>query len=163
MAKLGKAGVPTNKEQKRLALITRVGNHSRRNLAIIAVSYRLGLRAKEIAGLRVSDVIEKVEHLREECKLTTSMTKGVRPCVAYLTNPVIRNALNDYLNHRYQVEGILLNTSSALFKSQKGNHFSPNSIQQLLARLTNAPELLAAEATREGDGLQLNSSAKALI
>jgi integrase/recombinase XerD len=106
-----------------------------RNAAIVNVSYRLGFRAKEMAGLRVSDLMDDQLQLRDECRLSGKVTKGGKPRVAYLSNSHLRSALLDYLRWRQVQEGILFNRNAALFKSQKGSGFSPNTMQQLLARL----------------------------
>lgn len=133
---LGKARVPTESELKRLFQVSKASSqHARRNAAMLAVSYRLGFRAKEIAALRVKDVLEESGKLREECGLSADMTKGGKPRVAYLTNPSVRLALRDYLDERQQREDILFNVEAPLFKSQKGGRFTPNTMQQLLRRL----------------------------
>lgn len=135
MAQIGRARVPTESELKRLFSVTKAGQHARRNAAMLAVSYRLGFRAKEIASLRVRDVLDDGGKLREEFGLSASMTKGGNPRVAFLTNPAVRQALKDYLDDRRASEDILFNVESALFKSQKGSSFTPNTMQQLLRRL----------------------------
>ena len=135
MAALGKARVPTEVELKRLFGVTRAGAHAHRNAAMLAVSYRLGLRAKEIAALRVRHVLDPSGRLLDECVLTETMTKGGKPRVAYLSNPAVRQALRDYLDDRRAREDILFNVQAPLFMSQKGGAFSPNSMQQLLRRL----------------------------
>lgn len=135
MAALGKARVPTDAELKRLINVTRTAEHAKRNVAILAVSYRLGLRAKEISALRVRHVLGEDEQVRDECRLTEAMTKGGKPRVAYLSNPVVRQALREYVDERRQREDILFNVDAPLFRSQKGNSFSPNSMQQLMRRL----------------------------
>lgn len=135
MSRIGKARVPTDGELKRLFNIVKVGKHSRRNAAMLSISYRLGFRAKEIASLKVKDVLDEQGRLREECSLTSAMTKGGKPRIAYLTNPVVRQSIKEYLDERRTQEGILFNVGSALFKSQKGSNFSPNTLQQLLRHL----------------------------
>ena len=135
MARLGKARVPTEGELKRLGVVTRAGRHAKRNAAMLVVSYRLGFRAKEIAALCITQVLDGTERLREECGLSETMTKGGKPRMAYLTNAMVKQALRDYLDERREREGILFNLEAPLFMSQKGGHFSPNSMQQLLARL----------------------------
>lgn len=135
MSKFGKASVPTDAEIKRLAVTTKSGNHGRRNAALLMFSYRLGFRAKELAALCVRDVIDDNWRIREDCKLTSKMTKGEKPRVAYLANSALKQTLRDYLDARKIEEGILFNFQAALFKSQKQNHFTPNTMQQLLARL----------------------------
>lgn len=135
MPALGKARVPTESELKRLFGVVKVGNHARRNVAMLVASYKLGLRSKEIAALCVKDVLDGDGRLREECSLLASMTKGGKPRVAYLTNAIVKQALRDYLGDRREREDILFNVEAPLFRSQKGGAFSPNSMQQLLRRL----------------------------
>src|SRR5437667_249887 len=131
----GKARVPSEVELKRLFGVTRTAAHAARNTAMLAMSYRLGLRAKEIAALVVRNVLDERGQLREECDLSAAMTKGGKPRVAYLTSPAVRTALKNYLNERKEREDILFNIEAPLFKSQKGSGFSPNTMQQLLHRL----------------------------
>ena len=135
MAQLGKARVPTESELKRLFSVTKAAQHARRNAAMLAVSYRLGLRAKEISSLKVKHVLDGNGKLREECSLSARMTKGGKPRVVYLTNTSVRQSLKEFLDERQEREGILFNTEAALFKSQKGGSFTPNTLQQLLRRL----------------------------
>ena len=132
----GKARVPSEAELKRLFGVTRAATaHATRNAAVLAMSYKLGLRAKEIASLTVRDVLDNQGRLREECELSATMTKGGKPRLAYLTNPAVRTALKNYLDERRRREDVLFNAEAPLFKSQKGGPFSPNTMQQLLHRL----------------------------
>ena len=134
MAALGKARVPTDAELKRLLNVTRADRHSIRNVALLAVSYRLGLRAKEIASLRVRHVLGENGHVNDDCMLSEAMTKGGKPRVVYLSNPALRQALREYLDERQQKD-VLFSFDAPLFMSQQGGAFSPNSLQQLLRRL----------------------------
>jgi integrase/recombinase XerD len=135
MQRRGKAKVPNESERKRLNTVTKAGNHAKRNLAVIAFSYRLGLRAKELAALRVNSVLDKRGHVVEQCLLEARMTKGGKPRVAYLSNPIVKSALKDYLGERQARQGVAFNRSAALFQSQQGDHFSARTMQQLLKRL----------------------------
>jgi integrase/recombinase XerD len=135
MGKIGKAKVPSENERKRLAVMTKSGAHAKRNIALIACSYRIGLRAKELAALLVGSVLDSSGEILEQCDLTATMTKGGKPRSAFLSNPTVRKELKDYLDFRREWEGILFNLEAPLFKSQKGDSFSPNTMQQLLRRL----------------------------
>ena len=135
MAQRGKARVPTEAEIKRLLTVTKVGCNARRNIAILAASYRLGLRAKEMAALTVGDVSDEAGQLREECSLSAAQTKGGKPRMVYLTNQAVRSALNDYLRERSDAEHGMVHRESALFRSTKGGGFSSNTMQQLLHKL----------------------------
>lgn len=133
--KRGKARVPTDGERKRLSVMTEAGADGRRNVAILAFSYRLGLRAKEIASLTIRDVIDERGKMRPELTLSHWQTKGGKPRTVYLSNATVKRDLAAHLNARRAAEDVLFNLDAALFKSRKGNHFSPNTMQQLLARL----------------------------
>ena len=146
MPKLGKARVPTDSELKRLFSVTKTTQHARRNAAMLGVSYRLGLRAKEIASLKVWHVWNENGKIREECGLSCSMTKGGTPRIVYLTNAAVRQLLKEYLDERREREGILFNLESPLFKSQKGGSFSPNTMQQLLGRLHDSAGIVGGRS-----------------
>ena len=133
--KKGKARVPTDSERKRLSVVTEAGPDGRRNVAILAFSYRLGLRAKEIATLTVRDVVDERGKLRPDITLNHWQTKGGKPRTVYLSNPSVKRDIALYLDARRTAEEVLFNLDAAFFKSRKGNHFSPNTMQQLLARL----------------------------
>lgn len=115
--------------------MTGAGADGQRNIAILAFSYRLGLRAKEIAALTVRDVMDERGKLRPELTLNHWQTKGGKPRTVYLSNATVKRDLAAYLADRQKREDILFNLNAALFKSRKGNQFSPNTMQQLLARL----------------------------
>lgn len=135
MAQRGKARVPTEAELKRLFSVTKAGTNARRNVAILTTSYRLGLRAKEMAALVLGDVLNEAGGLREECGLSAAQTKGGKPRMVYLTNPAVRSALKDYLRERSEAEHGVEYRGAALFRSTKGGGFSPNTMQQLLHKL----------------------------
>jgi integrase/recombinase XerD len=146
MPSLGKARVPTDVELKRLFGVVRASKQSRRNAAMLTVSYRLGLRAKEIAALRVSDVLDSSGRLRDECALSWRMTKGGKPRVAYLTNPAVKHALREHLEECLARDGSRFKPDAPLFRSQKGGAFSPNSLQQLLRRLHDRAGILGGRS-----------------
>lgn len=135
MSPLGKARVPTDQEFKRLTTLARTGLHGKRNFALVQFSYRLGLRACEMSGLCVRDVLDDQGRLRDDVALSGQITKGSKPRTLFLTNPLVRNALKEYLDDRRAREGILFNVEAPLFKSGKGSRFSPNTMQQLFHRL----------------------------
>jgi len=99
-----------------------------------------------MAALSVRDVLDLDGQLRDDVSLTASMTKGGRPRTQYLTNPHVRSALKDYLDDRRNREGILFNHEAALFRSQKGRKFSPNTMQQLFHRLYRAAGVVGARS-----------------
>ncbi|AXW49614.1 hypothetical protein CJO91_13080 [Ralstonia solanacearum] len=71
------------------------------------------------------------------------MTKGRKQRHVFLTNPRVAAAIRDYLDERQEQDGILFNYDARLFRSQKGDAFSPNTLQQLF-------HLLYAQARLQG-------------
>ncbi|WP_434513392.1 tyrosine-type recombinase/integrase [Dechloromonas sp. ARDL1] len=131
---------------KRLIAVARNGKNGLRNEAMIYLSFGLGLRAKEMAALKVRDVMLPNGDLRDELLLGRKATKGGKVRLVYLTQPAVRKSLARYLAERKEVEGILFNPDSALLKSQKGGAFSPNTLQQLFARLYEAAGINGASS-----------------
>lgn len=134
MARKKKAVNPRGKapyfhEQEFLAVIDRIGGRYRaRNRAILLVSYYAGLRAQEIALLRIEQIVQAGK-LAEVAQLG-GITKGGRPREAYLVKQELRNAMASYLASR----GTDI-ASGPVFASQKGGHICPNAMQRLIGKL----------------------------
>lgn len=133
--KEGKSKVLSEREFQRVVNLAKKKAHAKRNVALLYTSFGLGLRAKEMASLKVKHVLGVDDQLLEEINLTGKMTKGNKQRHIYLTNPKVVSAIRDFIEDRKNCEGILWNIESPLFKSQKGNSFSPNSLQQLFHRM----------------------------
>ncbi len=56
MSKSGQARVPTREQQSHLFQVIREHRHPEKNTAIMQISFKLGLRAQEIALLQVKEV-----------------------------------------------------------------------------------------------------------
>ena len=127
----GKAKVLSEKEHARaITLALAMDKHSQRNAALLAISYYCGFRAKEMAGLLLSDVLTADRELKSEVTLRSATTKNSKKRVAYLVNVKLRQVLAAYLETR---QNDALNRP--LFLSQKGGAFSPNSMQRLFSTL----------------------------
>ena len=73
------AKVLDQSELKRLLRVVSTTKHDKRNRVVVLLSYLAGLRACEIAALRVSDVVDKVDgkpEIKGEIRLASSQTKG---------------------------------------------------------------------------------------
>jgi integrase/recombinase XerD len=126
--KEGQAKVLTERELSRVVIAVKKKAHAKRNVALLYCSFGLGLRAKEMAALRIKHVIDADGQMLDEINLTGSMTKGGKQRHAYLSNPKVIAAIRDFIGERHTLEGILFNLEAPLFKSQKGSSFSPNSL-----------------------------------
>lgn len=113
-------------EIRRVLAYCATRQHSARDTTIVLFSINAGLRAKELAALRVSDVYDELGAVRNSFILTAEQTKGRRTRTVYL-NKTLQRQLAQYRT-------ALRNTAptAALFESQKGSFFSANTMCQLL-------------------------------
>ncbi|CAJ8041715.1 integrase family protein [Burkholderia pseudomallei] len=142
----GQAKVLSESEFRRTVSVVKKEAHAKRNVALLYCSFGLGLRAKEMASLRIRHVLDDDGTLLDEVNLDGSMTKGGKQRHAYLTNPKVAVALRDYIDERREAEGILFNYDAPLFRSQKGGQFTPNTVQQLFRRMYTKARLQGASS-----------------
>jgi len=142
----GQAKVLSDAEFRRVVNMVKKKTHAKRNIALLYCSFGLGLRAKEMAALKVKHVLGADGALLEEINLESHMTKGRKQRYVYLTNSRVVDAFSEYLTDRQKREGILFNVEAPLFPSQKGNGFSPNTLQQLFRRMYHAVRLQGASS-----------------
>lgn len=101
---------------------------------MVCASFSLGLRVKELASLRLRDVVDPLGKLRYEVLLVRQHTKGGKQRLVYLANKDARRALADYLDERTATPAKFL-PDAPLFMSAKGGAFTPNTMQMLFKRL----------------------------
>ena len=124
----GQAKVLEDMELKRVYAIASAGRLGKRNTALLDFSFRLGLRVKEMASLKIDNVIDNNGKIRDNFNLTSAQSKGNKGRTVYLTNRKVRKNLEAYLLQRSG------DMNRHLFKSQKTS-FTPNSLQQVFKRL----------------------------
>ena len=81
MSKSGQARVPTDEQQERLFDVIRQHRHPEKNTAIMQISFKLGLRAQEIALLQIKEIAQlnakgNEFKLLEVMSLPAAYTKG---------------------------------------------------------------------------------------
>lgn len=81
MAKSGQARVPTAEQQRHLFDVIQAHRHPEKNTAIMQISFKLGLRAQEIALLQIKEVARLNAsgtnfNLLEVMSLPAAYTKG---------------------------------------------------------------------------------------
>ena len=118
----------------------RTRRHVNRDTTILMVSFYVGLRAKEIAALRLGDVFNADGTVRTQFTLERTQTKGGHTRTVYL-NQRLRKALGDYGASKY-----LGDPQRPLFESQKGGHFSANTMCQLFLDIYKAVGLKDASS-----------------
>jgi integrase/recombinase XerD len=142
----GQAKVLTESEFRRVVNAMKKEAHAKRNVALLYCSFGLGLRAKEMASLRIRHVLGADGELLDEINLDGSMTKGRKQRHAYLTNPKVVDGIRDYLDERRNADGVAFNFDAPLFRSQKGGRFTPNTLQQLFHRMYSKARMQGASS-----------------
>lgn len=141
MAREGKAKVLTEAEFKRLLMVAKNAQMPERNIAILYCSFGLGLRAKEIASLKLSDITDSQYKLLDEICLTRSMTKGQKLRYAYLTHKKVREALEAHIKTL-----IGTNRENPLFLTQRKSRFTANVLQQWFRTLYDKAGIVGASS-----------------
>ena len=112
---------------RRVIHYCRSRRHPIRDETIILVSFYAGLRAKEIAALTVGNIFDEDGAVRTQFILSAQQSKGGQTRTVYL-NQRLRKALREYGDYIR-----LADPQRPLFASQKGGHFSANTMCQLFS------------------------------
>ena len=116
-------------EFKRVLAIIDAHKHSARNRIIFYLSFYAGLRACEIASLRICDVVDGNNTVKTEIVLEAIMTKGHERQRVMLSK-VLQKELQRFIDSHSASKA----TDRPFLRSQKGGAFSPLTITQLFAR-----------------------------
>lgn len=119
----------TDKQLKFVLAHCTTRRNAARDRAIVMVSFLAGLRAKEIAALRTSDVQAADGTIRDEFVLAKTQTKG-RKARRVFVSAKLKKELAAYLKQVEPRKGC-----NALFQSQKGASFSANTMCQLFLNI----------------------------
>ena len=122
--------------------------HAERNTAILELAYRTGARCGTIAGLLLSDILNKDGSLKEVVVIRSAISKRKKVHKIYLTHPRARKALLAWLKVRPASE------VSNLFVNQKGGGFTPNTLSRCVWNIYQAFGL---------EGASLHSNRRAFI
>jgi integrase/recombinase XerD len=121
------AKVLSQQEVKQVLAMVATNRHAERNRAIFMLSYLAGLRAIEVAALRVSDIaVDGV--VQDRVVLMKNQTKGNEARVIFVSDK-LKKELQSYLD----TVNIIVDTQP-LFRGQKGS-FTRHSICMLLGRI----------------------------
>lgn len=130
----GRAAVLTKAQVRHVLRIAGSrSRHASRAEAALALSIGLGLRAKELAALKWSDVYEADGSVRGVLHLKAAYTKGAKTRDVFVSSPVVRRALQRYAESDWL--GSARKSQSALFRSQKGGPMTAGSMARFFKAL----------------------------
>ena len=141
----GKSSILEESDLKRVIQFQKGTTHGLRNICLLHFSFYLGLRSKEMAGLSIKDVLFPDGTIKDEILLTREMTKGSKLRTAFLTNPKVRSALNEYLDYRKDNEEFF-EMDSPLFRSQKNLRFTPQTLSMVFRKMYDSVGLSACSS-----------------
>ena len=115
------APVLKDEQVKRLLKTTRITRHPARNRLVIILSYYVGLRACEIASLKVGDVVDGEGQVKDTVLLTKHMTKGNKANSVYLSE-FVKKEIKKYLESN--AERLVTLKSPPIYSQRTDGHFS---------------------------------------
>mgnify|MGYP006082232921 FL=1 len=121
----------TDTEFKRLSAIVNSLRYPTRNHTAVALSFYAGLRACEIAALRVGDVFDDFGRVKDTIYLNSAQTKG-SDSATVLVNSKLKRQLMKFAK-QYPVH--VSNRAAPLLFSAKGGGFTAQTIVNLFKRL----------------------------
>lgn len=132
----------TQPERKRLAAVIDSKRHATRNHTAAALSFYAGLRACEIAALRIGDVFDDTGDVRDTIHLRAIQTKG-NEAATVLVNKRLALQLKRYAaQHPKRIQ----QPAAALIFSAKGGSFTAQTIVNLFQVLYTAAGISGASS-----------------
>ena len=125
------AKILNDAEFKRLTAVVNSLRYPTRNNTIVALSFYAGLRACEIAALRVGDVYDVDGNVKDTIYLSAAQTKGQSDTTVYVNSKLKRQLIKFSNMHPRRPS----HTKNALIFSAKGGGFSAQTIVNLFKRL----------------------------
>ena len=131
----GRAAVLSGAQVRHVFRIAKTKSRwSERAEAVFALSIGLGLRAKELASLKWTDVYDgERASVRSVIHLKAAYTKRARTRDVFVSSTQVRQVLATYAERRGPWSGRSAN--AALFPSQKGGHLTASSMARFLKGL----------------------------
>lgn len=124
------ARVLSEKELRAVLNYTKLTRHQHRNRLMVMLSYSAGLRACEIASLRIGDVVGSDGDAKQNVLLECWQTKGKQRQQAVISEK-LRKEIKQYVDS-YRQDAPL---DAPLLASQKGGAFSSQTIQHVFRTL----------------------------
>ena len=132
----------TQQERRRLAAVIDSKRHATRNHTAVALSFYAGLRACEIAALRVGDVFDETGEVRDTIHLRAAQTKG-NEAATVLVNKRLAQQLRKYAA---QYPNRTQQPHAALIYSAKGAGFTAQTIVNLFQSLYKEAAITGASS-----------------
>ena len=137
---MAQARVLTERELRKVLNYCNTQPHAARNRTMLLCTHLAGMRCKEVAALRICDVLATDGTIKEEIALSASQTKGNKARTVLLPKK-LRDEVQHYLQQRFGLNKLqavaMTDTQRALFPTQKNPQrgFTANTLCQLFHKL----------------------------
>ena len=118
----------SEKEQKQIFKAIEIGTHKDRNRLIFSFGLFAGLRSIELCNLKVSDVIDDANKVKEVINLKKEQVKGNKSNSVYVSEKLKKEILRYMAVDTNKIN----NRQDYLFKTQKRTQFRAESMQLLI-------------------------------
>ena len=132
---MAQARVLTERELRKVLNYCNTQPHSARNRAMLLCTHLAGMRCKEVAALRICDVLATDGAVKEEIALSATQTKGNK------ARTVLMPKKQQYLQQLFGITNLqavaMTDTQRALFPTQKNPQrgFTANTLCQLFHKI----------------------------
>jgi len=126
---MAQARVLSDGEVQRVMAMTHYTRHTHRNAVMFQLTLLAGLRACEVAALRVRDVYEQAGAVKRSIVLSAGQTKGSKGNIVYVSN-ALAGVLSGYYDCVRDAA-----RDSALLPSQRGGHMRVGAVINTLSHL----------------------------
>jgi len=138
MAKEGQSITLNQEQHKAFMDYLATTRHPERDTLIYLLTYRAGMRIGTIAQLKIGDILDTSNNVKQVITLRKSITKGSKTTMAYISHPELQESIVEYVKlleskgKRGRVQA-----ASNLFLTQKGYPLSPNVASQIMLKHYN--------------------------
>ena len=134
--------VLNEQELKRVLAVVGQMKHSKRNRLLVMLSFLAGMRAGEIAALKVGHVLNADGTVRDRIHLQNGQTKGDRQRTVILSQR-LQKEIQNFVDG---LTGFQRGVGQPLIRSQKGGHFSPTTMVMLFRQIYDQTGLTDARS-----------------
>ena len=136
------AKVLNNAEIKRLKAVINDNRYAVRNMTMLLLGLNVGLRAKEIVSLKISDVLTDDLQVRDMCVLAKEQTKRNEANRIFFNTAVKKQLAKYFADDAYK--HLQHKKDSTLFITKNNNAFTTNSLVNLFANLFKLADIQQA-------------------
>ena len=136
------AKVLNEAEIKRVKAVIRDNRYATRNLTMFVLALNVGLRAKELASIKVGDVLTDEKKVRDMCVLNKEQVKHNEANRVFF-NKAVRKQLSDYFDEHTHLKH---NADANLFQTKNLQAFTSQTVVDLFLKIFKLADIKQASS-----------------